>query len=164
MNKTWMSLWSRNRKNTRLVWHTRLQITRQTINWNSTKIKKTSSHSDNSRMTQSSVHMLKSWRANCDIQLLIYNSDPANPNLWEISRVVDYVVGYTCKGDTTLKEERETNKHLAQHAQEVTGNNFDLRSLSTKIMNKAASNCLISKQEASVLLGDLPLTMLQVRS
>ena len=50
------------------------------------------------------------------------------------------MVGYTCKGGTTLQEERQTNKHLATQAEDVTGDSMDLQVLSTKIMNKAASN------------------------
>jgi hypothetical protein len=30
----------------------------------------------------------------------------------EVARVTDYVVAYACKGNSTVKEEREQNKHL----------------------------------------------------
>lgn len=56
--------------------------------------------------------MLQSWRGNCDIQLLVYNCDPMFPDIGEIAKVTDYVVAYACKGNSTLKEEREQNKHL----------------------------------------------------
>lgn len=56
--------------------------------------------------------MLQSWRGNCDVQLLIYNCDPKHPNMSEIARVTDYVVAYACKGNVTMKEEREQNKQL----------------------------------------------------
>ena len=59
------------------------------------------------RVNQSSLLLLQSWRGNCDIQLLIYNSDPEHPSISEIARVTNYVVGYACKGNSTLKEERE---------------------------------------------------------
>jgi hypothetical protein len=45
--------------------------------------------------------MLQSWRANCDIQIFLYQSDPNNPNLDEIAAVTDYIVSYTCKGNET---------------------------------------------------------------
>ena len=61
---------------------------------------------NNPRLTQCSELMLESWRANCDIQLLIYDSDPKNPDASEISEVTDYVVGYCCKGNTTHKNEK----------------------------------------------------------
>ena len=57
------------------------------------------------RMNQVSKDMLSSWRGNCDIQILVCDSNPSNPDVKEISRVTDYVVGYTCKGGTTLQEE-----------------------------------------------------------
>ena len=64
------------------------------------------------RVTQTSIDMLKSWRANCDIQMLLYDSPPESPDMQEISRVTDYVVGYTCKGGKTVKEEKDQMEHL----------------------------------------------------
>jgi len=65
------------------------------------------------RVVQSSLDLLQSWRANCDIQLLIYSSDPKNPDVQDIARVTDYVVAYACKGNKTLKEERDQIKNMA---------------------------------------------------
>ena len=59
-----------------------------------------------------SMDILQSWRANCDLQILIYSSDPDHPDPDDIARVTDYVVGYACKGNKTLKEERELTKKL----------------------------------------------------
>lgn len=67
---------------------------------------------NHNRLVQTSTDQLRSWRANCDIQLLIYSSDPKNPDSMDIARVTDYIVSYTCKGNITMKEEREQNKHL----------------------------------------------------
>ena len=64
------------------------------------------------RMLQTSKTMLQSWRANCDIQLLVYETDPYNPNPEEIARVVNYVVGYSCKGGHTHAEERNQLEEL----------------------------------------------------
>jgi hypothetical protein len=64
------------------------------------------------RLVQTSTDLLQSWRANCDIQLLIYNSDPKHPDPMDIARVTDYIVSYTCKGNTTMKEEREQIKAM----------------------------------------------------
>lgn len=61
---------------------------------------------NNKSVLQTSKDMLRSWRANCDIQLLIYETDPINPDPKEISRVVNYIVGYSCKGGHTHAEER----------------------------------------------------------
>jgi len=59
------------------------------------------------RLNQTSTVLLQSWRANCDIQILVYDCDPKNPDVSEIARVTDYVVSYSCKGNATLKEEKE---------------------------------------------------------
>ena len=37
------------------------------------------------RMTQCSTYLLQSWRANCDVQILVYDSDPNRPNLEAVS-------------------------------------------------------------------------------
>ena len=111
------------------------------------------------RVNQTSIDMLRSWRGNCDVQILIYESHPDNPNIKEISRVTDYVVAYNTKGNSTQLEEIQTMKNLILATQDTFGDDKDLQNLSKKIMNKAGSRRLISKQEASVLLSDLPLTL-----
>ena len=67
---------------------------------------------NNNRLVQTSTDLLRGWRANCDIQLLIYSSDPKTPDPLDIARVTDYIVSYTCKGNVSLKEEREQNKSM----------------------------------------------------
>jgi len=59
---------------------------------------------------QTSMYCLQSWRGNCDIQLLIYETDPCNPDPAEIAKVTDYVVGYACKGNATLSVEKSLVK------------------------------------------------------
>lgn len=103
--------------------------------------------------------MLQSWRANCDIQVLVYESDPANPDIKEISRVTDYIVAYQTKGNSTWLEERETTKHIVMEAKDMMGDTSDLKRVCKQVMNKAATRRLISKQEASVLIGNLPFTL-----
>jgi hypothetical protein len=49
---------------------------------------------DDRRLLQSSSYALQSWRANCDVQLMLYQSDPDNPDLSELAAVTDYVVSY----------------------------------------------------------------------
>jgi len=44
---------------------------------------------------------LQSWRANCDVSILIYDSDPSFPDVNEITNVTDDVVSYACKGNGT---------------------------------------------------------------
>ena len=57
---------------------------------------------NHTRVVQTSTDLLQSWRANCDVQLLIYNSDPKNPDVTDIARVTDYIVAYSCKGNATM--------------------------------------------------------------
>ena len=44
---------------------------------------------------QSSMTLLQSWRANCDVKILLYDTDPNYPNLTEKSTVCDYLGSYT---------------------------------------------------------------------
>ena len=69
---------------------------------------------NNRRLNQTSLDMIQSWRGNCDIQILIYDSDPDFPCAAEIARVTDYVVGYACKGNVTLNQERAQNIQLVK--------------------------------------------------
>ena len=64
------------------------------------------------RLNQTSTDLLQSWRGNCDVQILVYNCDPKKPDISEIAKVTDYVVAYSCKGNATLKEEREQTKKM----------------------------------------------------
>lgn len=63
---------------------------------------------NNLRMHQTPLHVLRGWRGNCDLKVLLYASPDGNPDPEEISRVTDYIVGYCCKGNETLAIERET--------------------------------------------------------
>ena len=110
------------------------------------------------QINQTSTTLIQTWRANCDIQLLIYKTDPDAPDLKEISRVTDYVVAYSCKGNATLREEIETNKNLILSLKESTSDNAELKRVCKQVMNKAMSSRLIPKPEATVLLANLDLT------
>ena len=66
------------------------------------------------RMQQISTIQLQSWRANCDIELLLYDSDPYNPNLSEFVKVVDYVVSYITKGNVGYLTEHKLIKQLLE--------------------------------------------------
>ena len=49
------------------------------------------------RINQHSRSLLQAWRANADVQLLIYRSDPNLPDVREIESVCRYVVAYAGK-------------------------------------------------------------------
>jgi hypothetical protein len=110
------------------------------------------------RINQTSLSLIKAWRGNCDVQILIYDSDPDAVDLREISKVTDYVVAYSCKGNATHREEVETTKRLILGMEESTCDENELKRVCKQVMNKASSSRLISKPEATVLLANLPLS------
>ena len=57
------------------------------------------------RMNQCSSYALQSWRANCDVKMLIYDHDPRQINPDDIANVTDYVVSYVTKANQTFVEE-----------------------------------------------------------
>ena len=65
-------------------------------------------------MQQISTVLFQSWRANCDIQLLLYDSNPYNPNLGEFVKVADYIVSYITKGNIGYLAEHKIMKELIQ--------------------------------------------------
>ena len=65
---------------------------------------------NNKHVVQSSLDMLQSWRGNCDFQLMLYDSDPFNPDPAEIARVTDYIVAYASKGNVSLADEKADKK------------------------------------------------------
>ena len=62
------------------------------------------------RMIQTSLHVLQPWRANCDLQVMLYDSPADNFDFAEIARITDYVVSYSCKGNNTLQVEKDNIK------------------------------------------------------
>ena len=66
---------------------------------------------------------MQGWRANCDIQILLYNGVPSCPDPDEIARVTDYIVAYACKGNESLMEEMKQNKALIMGCEDVTTEN-----------------------------------------
>lgn len=108
---------------------------------------------NHSRINQTSTSLIQSWRANCDVQILIYESHPDNFDLREVSKVTDYVVAYSSKASTTYREELNINCQLILGMEETTGDLSELKSLCKHISNKASASRLISKPEAAVLLG-----------
>jgi hypothetical protein len=62
---------------------------------------------NHTRILQTSLFCLQAWRANCDVSIMIYDSDPSCPDLNEIAEVTDYVVSYACKGNAAYKIEKK---------------------------------------------------------
>ena len=114
---------------------------------------------NNNRILQSSIYQCQSWRANCDLQFLLYESDPDFPDAADIARVTDYIVSYTCKGNESLSEEKAQIKALLMEAKEVTGDCADVKRMARKILNASIGKKIISKQEAMVQTARLKRTM-----
>ena len=64
------------------------------------------------RAVQHSRTLLKGWRANCDIKLLLYFSNPDLPDVGEIEDVCKYVVAYTGKRNHTSQQEKTAIQDL----------------------------------------------------
>jgi hypothetical protein len=58
------------------------------------------------KVVQHSTSCLQCWRANVDVQLLVYRTHPNKPNMNEIENVIKYVVAYASKKNHTSKAER----------------------------------------------------------
>ena len=109
------------------------------------------------RITQSSMLMCQSWRANCDIQILLYDSDPDNPDPADVARATDYIVAYACKGVETLQEEKRQMISLIMNSSDTFGDKTDVQRVAKQLLNQTIGEKMISKQEAMVLAGQLKL-------
>lgn len=112
---------------------------------------------DNKRILQTSTHMMQSWRANCDIQILLYKGDPDEPDLDEIAGVTDYVVTYACKGNESSVAEKENLKEYIVKMKEDDKEEMTPVKLARMILNRSLKTRMISKQEAMVQLAGLDL-------
>src|SRR5687767_3359294 len=112
---------------------------------------------DNDRVVASSRWLIQEWRANCDIQVLLYECDPLHPNPDEIARVTDYIVAYACKGNETIVEEKKQMKDLIMGCQEVSGTTNNIKRIARKLLYKTTKDKVISKQECMCHLAKLDL-------
>ncbi len=61
---------------------------------------------------QHSKSILQAWRANADVQLLIYWSDPELPDVSEIEAVSKYCTAYAGKTHKTTREEMNMMQNM----------------------------------------------------
>ena len=87
------------------------------------------------RITQCATYVAQGWRGNCDIQYLIYTSDPDNIDASDVSRVTNYVVSYSCKGSETEMEQKLSMKDLILAAKEEEGDIKDVRRIAKRLLN-----------------------------
>jgi hypothetical protein len=99
------------------------------------------------------------WRANCDVQILLYQTLPTKPNPSEIAKVTDYIVSYACKGSESFIDEKQRLKSylLELKADQTKDAKTEATWLSRKVLNKTMTQKVISKQECMVLLSSLDL-------
>jgi hypothetical protein len=113
----------------------------------------------NNRLKQTSTSMLQSWRANCDVQIILYQSNPKELDVYDIARVTSYVVSYTCKGSETNEHEAESIKSLILGSDLIYSEDtqYDLARVIKKILHSFYGKRVIGKPECSTLLSGLPL-------
>ena len=66
------------------------------------------------RLYQGSTYLLQLWRANSDLSVIIYDTDPMKPSAQDIAAITQYVINYACKGGTTFLAERQLLKGIIQ--------------------------------------------------
>ena len=103
---------------------------------------------------------LQSWRENCDVKILLYETDPNCPNLAEISNVADYVVAYTCKGHQTIRQEKEIIARSIQDTITPSYQGKQAVEFACKLaLNKLSSRRVIGQAETQHSCLKLPLTL-----
>ena len=112
---------------------------------------------NNYRITQASAYVMRSWRGNCDVQLLIYNSSPEEIDASDVSRVTNYVVSYACKGSESAVEQKTSMEAIILAAKEEMGDDKDVKKMARRLLNHCSKNRVISKQEALCQLSGLAL-------
>ena len=79
------------------------------------------------RLVQTSVYQCRSFRANVDCQLLIFDKDPENCCPSDIAHVVDYVVSYVCRGSEAQVREKADIKSMILSSGDIHGDKKDLK-------------------------------------
>jgi hypothetical protein len=112
---------------------------------------------NNHSIVQASSFLCQGWRGNCDIQYLIYRYDGDEIDVGDISRVTNYVVSYSCKGNESEIQEKLSLKSIILRAEIDHGDQRDVTKLATRLLNEACKTRVISKQEATCQLAGLDL-------
>ena len=110
-------------------------------------------------MKQTSMTMMQSWRANCDVQVLLYDQDPLHVQCKDIAAISGYVTAYCTKGNATFQSERESIAALilSMETDYLYGDSMETVKMTRQILNNFVGQRVISKAEASCYLLDLPL-------
>jgi hypothetical protein len=73
------------------------------------------------QMVHTSMFLTQVWRGNVDVKLLLYQSDPSNPDPEYIITYSDYLVGYQIKGAQIKAIERKNMKDLVIRMEDKNG-------------------------------------------
>jgi len=98
--------------------------------------------------------MLQSWRANYDVSLIVYNTDPIKLNPNDIARVAGYIVSYTTNGNVSYQSEKDS---ITASTEYVGNDEGEIIRISRQILNSLMGTRIISKAEASCELLSLDL-------
>ena len=111
------------------------------------------------KMQQTSQTMLQSWRANCDVAVLVYDTDPVDFTPKDISTISSYIVSYCTKGNSSYVEESDTIAGVIEksNTQFISCENTEIIKMVRQILNSFLNSRIISKAEASVELLNLDL-------
>ena len=103
--------------------------------------------------------MLQSWRANCDVSVLVYDHDPCDISSQDIAAICGYVTAYCTKGNASYKSERNAiiSSILAMEDDIMNDSNVGTVKLARHIMNSTLKDRIISRSEATCQLLRLPL-------
>ena len=107
-------------------------------------------------MKQTSTLMLQSWRANCDVAILVYDTDPVNLSPTDVAKVSNYIVSYCTKGNVSFQQERDTIAAIVENTKsDYAGmETSEVIKMTRQILNSFMGTRIISKAEASVeMLG-----------
>ena len=109
------------------------------------------------RIVQTSIFLLQGWRANVDIQLLLYEGDMQSTSTSEISQISDYIISYICKGTETSVQEKYRMRDVILNSTDCTGDINDVKRVSRHLLNEVTKHRVISKQETMCYIGRLSL-------
>ena len=108
---------------------------------------------DHPMMTQFSENLVRSWRANCDLSVILSKGDPDNPPMRDIIPVSNYICRYATKGSQSSSALCEDMRSIATNADPESS---DARKCINKLLMQTAKRDVTSV-EASHELSGLPL-------
>ena len=99
------------------------------------------------RLKQTSLSMLQSWRANCDVSVLVYDHDACDISFQDIAAICGYVTAYCTKGNASYQSEHNAiiSLILAMEDDIMNDSNVSTVKLARHIMNSTLKDKIISR-------------------